>query len=354
GFSQLFGLDEQLPQKTRDNARQIEQAGQHLLSLVNDLIDLARIESNKMELLLQAVAVKSVVSASLSMVQSMAYNLDIAVELVQCEEPDINVLADYNRLRQSLINLLTNAIKYNKPQGTVKMVCMIAGEHLRIAVSDNGAGIPADKQSRIFNAFDRLGEERGSVEGTGIGLVITKRIIEAMGGSIGFTSVAGEGSTFWVELPLAKHSESGAQVSSVYGDSIAVAHVEHVHAKKPVVLYVEDNPMNLRLMQQIFASRKAWELRGAATAEAGIEMARENPPDLILMDINLPGMDGYQALAQLKSFPETAHVPIVALTANAMKGDSERGMESGFVDYLTKPLDIPKLLDLLDKLLDEK
>lgn len=353
GFSQLFSLDDQLPQTTRDNSRQIERAGQHLLSLVNDMIDLARIESNKLELSLEAVKVKDVVSDSLNIVQSMAYDSGIKIILMQCDVINITVWADFNRLRQSLINLLTNAIKYNRPQGTVHLACDVIESRVHIAVSDTGQGIPADKQERIFNAFDRLGEERGEVEGTGIGLVITKRLVEAMGGSIGFDSTAGQGSTFWLEFPLTISNErAGLKPAPARSTGDASFHPARIHISRPVVLYIEDNPMNLRLMQQIFAGKKEWELRSANSAESGIEMARTNPPALILMDINLSGIDGYQALQRLQAVPETARIPVIALTANAMKGDRERGLASGFVDYLTKPLDILQLLGLLSKLLD--
>jgi PAS domain S-box-containing protein len=353
GFSQLFSMDQQLPQTTRDNSLQIERAGQHLLSLVNDMIDLARIESNKLELSLEAVNIKGVVGDSLNMVQSMAYDSGIKIILMKCDVLELTVWADFNRLRQSLINLLTNAIKYNKPQGTVHLSCEVIEGRAHIAVTDTGPGISADKQQRIFNAFDRLGEERGEVEGTGIGLVITKRIVEAMGGSIGFDSAAGQGCTFWLEFPLTISNERAGLKAAVSSSTSAATSVPvHMLASRPAVLYIEDNPMNLRLMQQIFAGKKGWELRSANSAESGIEMARANPPALILMDINLPGIDGYQALARLQAEPETACIPIIALTANAMKGDRERGLAAGFVDYLTKPLDILQLLGLLGKLLD--
>ncbi len=346
GFAQLFGMDPGLPAKTRDHAREIERAGQHLLSLVNDLIDLARIEAGKLELFPTSVSVKAVVSDSLAMVAPIAGERGIRLIDAGGEGRRTLVRADYTRLQQVLINLLANAVKYNRPAGTVHLACRTDGEVARIAITDTGPGIPVDKQSRMFSPFDRLGAERGQVEGSGIGLVITQRIVEAMGGRIGFESVEGKGSTFWVELPLAAEPAPEPEAAPV-------PDAAETHAVRSYVLYIEDNPMNQRLMQQIFASRKHLELRTAHTAEIGIQLARVEKPALILMDINLPGMDGYSALSALRDDPKTAAVPVVAVSANAMKGDEKRGLEAGFAAYLTKPIDIPSLFRAVDKLIFE-
>ncbi|KAB2314570.1 PAS domain-containing protein [Betaproteobacteria bacterium SCN2] len=349
GFAQLFGMDPYLPEKNKEHAQEIERAGQHLLKLVNDLIDLARIEAGKMELAAAPVSIKAVVSDSLAMVAPIARERDIRLIDAGGDGRNAMIRADYTRLQQVLINLLANAIKYNHPQGTVHISCHSGRGLVRLSITDSGPGIPANKQSRMFNPFDRLGVERGQVEGSGIGLVITKRIVEAMGGTIGFESIVGQGSTFWVEFPVVADSQpqdSAAEKASIPGAPTPQAMHRHV-------LYIEDNPMNQRLMQQVFAARSNLELRVAHTAEIGIQLSRAEPPELILMDINLPGMSGYEALEALAKDPRTARIPIVAVSANAMKGDEERGLKAGFAAYLTKPIDIPTLFSVIGKLIPD-
>lgn len=348
GFAQLFSMDPDLSEDAIDNAREIDRAGQHLLALINDMIDLTRIEEGKIALSMEPVSVASVVLDSIVLIAPIAHEHGIRINQEFGDSETVSVHADYNRLRQVLINFLTNAIKYNRPQGSVTLSCRMENSIVRISVADTGRGIPADKQARIFNAFDRLGEECGTVKGTGIGLIITKRLVEAMGGNIGFESVEGQGSTFWVEFPVSEtvcFPTSEAVTPACVPDTIVQS------ATLPVALYIEDDSVNLRLMQKIFSQRKDMMLRDAHTAEIGIELARSEPLMLILMDINLPGMDGYQALAQLKADPITAHIPVIAISANAMVGDKERGLSAGFIAYLTKPIDISGLYEELDKLI---
>ena len=272
GYAQLFGMDEDLSEQTKDQAGEIERAGYHLLSLVNDLIDLARIDAGKLELSLEPILLKSVLNDSLAMVAPIAQKHGIHLINENCESRETMIRADYNRLRQVVINLLSNAIKYNRPKGTVTLLCRKRDDHIRIHIVDTGAGIPADKHARIFTSFDRLGKEAGTVEGTGIGLVITQRIVHAMGGHIGFESVEGQGSTFWVEFPITATVDIPLPEQAI--------HAPQLDAKtRTVVLYVEDNPLNLRLMQRVFANRNDLELRDAHSAEIGIALACADPPD---------------------------------------------------------------------------
>jgi PAS domain S-box-containing protein len=347
GFAQLLAMDARLAPDVRDMVGEIEQAGRHLLLLVNDLIDIAQIESGKLELASEPVFVAAVVADSLEQVAAFArgHGVELSALECRCRTQPVMVLADYRRLTQVLVSLLVNGIKYNRPGGKVGVNCLRRAGKLRIQVEDTGPGIAADKLDRLFTPFDRLGAECGPVPGAGIGLALARRIVAAMGGAIGVDSVEGEGSVFWIELALYDEPRHSA-------DGEAVPVLAAAPPARRLVLYVEDNQTNQELIQRFFArKRQDLALRGAASAEAGIEAARALAPALILMDINLPGMDGFEALKRLQADARTARVPVIAMSAHSLKEDVERGLRAGFADYVTKPIDLRQLLAVLDRLL---
>ena len=355
GFSQLIGSDAQLSEDTRDLAREIEGAGQHLLELIGDLLDLARIEAGRLEIGRVAVSIPALLKDCHSLAAQLAKDraVPVAFDTSACE--DITVLGDRIRLKQVLLNLISNGVKYNRPGGKVGVSCVVDQDErrIRILVRDTGKGIDAENLSRLFSPFERLGAELGAIQGTGIGLVISRHLARMMGGDIGVTSEPGVGSTFWIELPL---PDSLPEIPCGIGKD---AETEAPAMPEPsrrvgTVLYVEDNPVNLKLMEMALSRRPEIRLLSAISAEEGLEIAEREPLDLILLDINLPGMDGYEALAILKQRDALKTVPVAAVTANAMKGDRERGLEAGFVDYVTKPFKVDELYLLLDRWLPER
>ncbi len=346
GFAQLLETDQETPltPDQADNVREILHAGKHLLELINEVLDLARIETGRIELSLEPVEVPLLIGECMALLQPLTSGRQIELTL------DIDgigtVQADRLRLRQILLNLLSNAVKYNRDKGSVQIICRLAAEGIvRIAVHDNGRGIAADALPRLFKPFERIESAYDGIEGTGIGLALSKRLVEAMGGNIGVESVVGVGSTFWVELPAAEakvYLPSGSGAAETMQSTYVTAHT---------VLYIEDNPANLRLVQKIISTHTSLRLLDARTAEQGLELAKAHLPDLILLDINLPGMNGFEALRHLQEDPATCGIPVIAISANAMERDIKKGLAAGFTDYLTKPLDIPKLLALLDAIL---
>ena len=257
------------------------------------------------------------------------------------------VKADRTRLKQVLINLLFNAIKYNQPAGHVSVECAEPTPGtLRISVRDTGAGLTPEQVSQLFQPFNRLGQEAGREEGTGIGLVVTQRLVHLMGGEIGADSSRGVGSVFWVEMALATAPGLALEISAEPPPAETLD-----DAVMQTVLYVEDNPANLELVEQILARRANLRLLGAADASLGIEFARVYKPSVILMDINLPGISGTEAMKLLRGDPVTAHIPIIALSANAVPRDIQRGMEAGFFNYITKPIKVSQLMDAIDSAL---
>lgn len=358
GFSQLMRADETLPTQAREQAAEVERAGRHLLALVNDVIDMARIESGRMQVSMEPVLVRQLFEECCELVSVQAQKGGVDIQLPEFDDDlsRLTVNADAVRLRQALVNLLSNAIKYNRLGGWVRLSVDLVQAKVRIQVQDSGPGIELSKQSRIFKAFDRLGAEFGVIEGSGIGLAITRRLVQAMGGEIGFWSRPGEGSLFWIELavdvpveyPL-RQSKTARSHSPTPGTNAKPFEVSPAQVLK--VLAVEDNPVNMLLIRLAMDKRHQVKLSEATTAEQALSMTRQEVPDLILMDINLPGMNGYQALTVLRAEPQTANVHVAALTASAMKEDQERGLSAGFDDYLTKPINLRELNELIDKVL---
>ena len=345
GFAQL--LEHGTPPPTpaqKDSIEQILHAGWYLLELINEILDLALIESGKLSISLEPMALAEVLADCQAMVDPQASSGGIRIGFVQAMEP-LFVKADRTRVKQVLINLLSNAIKYNSVGGSVEVSTHVrsgdtrgAGPHdrVRISVRDTGPGLSADKMSQLFQPFNRLGQEGGGEEGTGIGLVVSKRLVELMGGEIGAHSEPGVGSEFWVDLPNC--AAPGAAKHLPQPDAIDSPSPVQPGAARHTVLYVEDNPANLMLVTRLLERRPDIRLLSARDGRSGVELARSAQPTVILMDINLPGISGVTALRMLASDASTAHIPVVALSANAMPHDIEKGLAAGFFRYLTKPI----------------
>ncbi|MES2839184.1 MAG: ATP-binding protein [Pseudomonadota bacterium] len=344
GFAQL--VESGTPALTPTQKRSIDQilkAGWYLLDLINEILDLALIESGKLSLSVEPVSLQEVLMECRSMVESQARQRSIGMAFPRLPAHSY-VKADRTRLKQVLINLLFNAIKYNQPSGHVSVECAEPSPGtLRISVRDTGAGLTPEQVSQLFQPFNRLGQERGKEEGTGIGLVVTQRLVQLMGGEIGADSTQGVGSVFWVEMAMATAPGMSLEISA---EPSPIQTLEG--AEIQTVLYVEDNPANLELVEQIIARRTNLRLLGAADASLGIEFARVYKPRVILMDINLPGISGTEALKVLRGDPTTAHIPIIALSANAVPRDIQRGLEAGFFNYITKPIKVSQLMDAID------
>lgn len=346
GFAQLLESDRETPltPDQADNVREISHAGLHLLELINEVLDLARIETGRIELSLEPVEMRSLIGECKALL--LPLSSERGIELTLKIDGTGTVQADRLRLRQILLNLLSNAVKYNCDKGSVHISCQpVAEDKVRISVRDSGRGIAAEALPRLFKPFERIESAYDGIEGAGIGLALTKRLVEAMSGSIGVESVVGQGSTFWFELPAAEAKDYSPSV--VRADTA----MQNTYVATHTVLYVEDNPANLRLVRKIICTHTRLLMLDARTAEAGLEVAIAQHPNLILLDINLPGMSGFEVLRHLQDNPATCDIPVVAISANAMERDIKKGLAAGFADYLTKPLDISKLLSLLDTLL---
>ena len=350
GFAQLMESDSPSPTPSqKENIDQILRAGWHLLKLIDEILDLAKVEAKQVPLSWEPVSLTEVMLECQGMIEPQAQQRGIHMTYPQSDIP-YYVLADRTRVKQVLINLLSNAIKYNREQGLVEVKCTgNTPERIRVSVRDTGAGLNPEHLVQLFQAFNRLGQEAGGEEGTGIGLVVAKQLVELMGGGIGAESTVGVGSVFWFELNsvaephLSLEEDEGAVLPQPH-----VPHGERLHT----LLYVEDNPANLKLVEQIIARHPDIRLLTAVNGNSGIEIARVSQPEVILMDINLPDISGYEALKILRANPATAHIPVIAISANAMPLDIERGMKAGFFRYITKPIKINEFMEAMDGALE--
>jgi len=356
GFAQMLELDTEKPlsEAQKSSIENIIRNGNHLLELINHMLDFNKIEVGELPIDIEDVPAREVIDASLYLNQARATQEGIEI-IDQTVDEDLPVLStDRTRLIQVLLNLLSNAVKYNREHGKVTLSCQRkATQMLRISVADTGMGIPLEKQEELFNPFERLGRELGQIDGTGIGLSITKKIIELMGGLIGFESQHGKGSTFWVEVPLSSdqmRDENTAGATDTVGRK-AGSRVDNAPACS--ILYIEDNPENVILMEAIIGQLENVQMVNAHNATLGFDLATSKKPDLILMDINLPGMNGIQALKLLLRTKETRDIPVIAITSNNTPRDIDAGLRAGFRAYITKPIKVPEFIRTIKKFIDD-
>ncbi len=352
GFAQLLDLDD-LDTEQRDNLGHIMSGARHLLSLINEVLDIAAIEAGRLSLSLEPVALADVAAETVSLIRPLAdqHHIVLAGPNVSCAT---HVLGDRQRLKQVLLNLLSNAVKYNREGGSVHLECEpVPGDRLRIKVTDTGLGIPPEALERLFVPFERVASQPTAIEGTGLGLPLSKRLAEAMGGALELVSTPNQGSTFWIELPLV-----GAPVQQAEGQ----LDTETAPAAEPVaqtgadltVLYIEDNLSNLQLVERVLGHRPGVRLISAMRPQLGLDLAGQHHPDLILLDLHLPDMPGEAVLRRLRSSPATADIPVAILSADARPALIERLLAEGVRGFLTKPLDVKELLGLVDSIAAER
>jgi PAS domain S-box-containing protein len=355
GFAQLLDRDrkEPLSERHRERIQHVLKGGEHLLRLIDEVLDLARIESGRVPISLELVTVDEVLAEVETTLGPMAARAQIALAIADVPADLPPITADRTRFRQVLMNYGSNAVKYGRKGGKVTFSVEQRNGAVRVTVKDDGIGIAQDQQDKIFQAFHRAGQETGPIEGSGIGLAISKRLAELMAGRVGFASAEGKGSEFWIELPIhvARPAPSvrPAAKRDVRGEALSGA-----EGPRYTIVYIEDNPSSIALVEALLGDFERVELLTAPTAEIGIELVRARQPSAVLMDINLPGMSGFEATRRLREWPETRAIPVIALSAAAMVRDSGKVKEAGFYRYLTKPVKIDELAGVLEELLVAK
>jgi signal transduction histidine kinase len=350
GFSQILEMDDEHPlnEIQLDQVHEISKAGHHLLELINEVLDLAKVESGRIELSVEPIPYNEVLNECLSLAKPLAAQRQISIYHNAAQASGFCVRADRIRIKQVILNLLSNAIKYNKDHGTITLELMqVDGEWVRLRITDSGAGIPPGQMQDLFQPFNRLGAEQGETEGTGIGLALSKRLIEMQKGTIGVESIPGNGSCFWIDLPTCELTSPAAEDTHMPANSYYAGS----QSRNRKVLYIEDNPSNLKMVEHLLSRRPHITLLSALNPTLGLELAAAHQPDLILLDIQLPDFNGYEVLKRLQADEKTNQLPVVAISANAMPRDIAKGRAAGFMDYLTKPLDTQRFMQLVDETL---
>lgn len=344
GFGQLLERQNPTPSQ-RNRIHHVINAGRHLLGLINEVLDISRIEVGRMQLSLEPVCVAEAISETLDLMRPLANERHIKLTADVDIDDSVHVIADRQRLKQVLINLVTNGVKYTPMSGSVTVSCADGNEKLRIRVADTGPGISVDKLARLFTPFDRLGAEQSGIEGTGLGLALSQRLMQAMGGSIGVEHAAASGSIFWVELPRTKSPLEETR----HRKSKSRAPRPKANDQKRTIVYIEDNLSNLTLIEQILEERPEIELLTAMQGRVGLDLIRKHSPDLILLDLHLPDLPGWEVLAELKADQATARIPVVVISADATPRQVKRLLKAGALNYLTKPLDVLEFFAVLDQ-----